>query len=224
MNLPEMTWQIAYGQLAWGVVLAVLLLSFLPAPWRRLRAPLAAIVAGCILLQLLPGKASPAYWLGLAFAWPSGLLTGLCLARLVQHWQGTPAPTLMRATVAVPLAITGCVLYLEAMGLVALDFYYRGFGPYGAPLLALLLAAGATWAVIAGKARAQALAVLFAVLLFALLRLPSGNVWDVLIDPLLFGWASWTLARRGWRHWRAVRAVPDAPPGQHETDVPASAP
>ncbi len=213
MNLPEMTWQIAYGQLAWGVVLAALLLAFLPAPWRRLRAPLAALVAACLLVQLLPGKAAPAYWLGLAFTWPSGLLTGLCIARLVQHWQGTPEQSLMRASLAVPLAITGCVLYLETMGLMALDFYYRGFGPYAAPILGLLLGALCTWAVIAGKARAQALAVLFAVLLFALLRLPTGNVWDALVDPLLFGWASWTLARRGWRHWRKDRRAAAEPLG-----------
>lgn len=209
MTLPELTWQIAYGRVGWGLVLAALLLALLPAllpgRWRPSRRVVGVLLALCLLLQLLPDKAAPSYWLGLAFTWPSGLLTGLCIAKLAQHWHGGPATPVMRTGLAIAIAISGGVLYLEAIGLLSLDLYYRGFDDTAAPAIGLLLGAGACWAAIAGKARAQSLAVLLAVLLFSVFRLPSGNVWDAMLDPLLWGWACWTLCQRGWRHWRLGR-------------------
>lgn len=205
MTLPELTWQIAYGRIGWGLVLAALLLALLPGAWRTSRRAVGALLAACLLLQWLPGEAAPSYWLGLAFTWPSGLLAGLCVAKLAQHYSGGAATSVMRSGLAIPIAIGGGVLYLEAIGLLSLDLYYRGFGAYAAPAIGLALGAGACWAAIAGKARVQSLAVLLAVLLFSVFRLPSGNVWDAMLDPLLWGWACWTLAQRGWRHWRLGR-------------------
>jgi len=53
----------------------------------------------------------------------------------------------------------------------------------------LLLAAGAARAIVQGRRREQAAAVLGAVTLFSLARLPSGNLWDAMLDPLLWAWA-----------------------------------
>ncbi|KAF1048185.1 MAG: hypothetical protein GAK34_02165 [Delftia tsuruhatensis] len=72
----------------------------------------------------LPGPASAAWHLGLAFQYPSGLLCGLCLVFLL------PLPA------AAVLAALGTALYLDAFGLLAGGSYYAGFGPTAAPLLA----------------------------------------------------------------------------------------
>jgi hypothetical protein len=38
-------------------------------------------------------------------------------------------------------------------------------------------------------ARPATLALFIALSLFTLLRLPSGNLWDAMLDPLLWGWS-----------------------------------
>ncbi len=44
---------------------------------------------------------------------------------------------------------------------------------------------------------------------FVLWRLPTGNLWDALLDPLLWLWLNAWLMRRVWRRFRAWR-VPAA--------------
>jgi hypothetical protein len=195
MSLPELTWQIVYGGLAWAVVLAALAAALWPGRWPLSRSKLAFLLAAAAALQALPGEASFAYWLGLAFQWPSGLLVGLCLVRLHLAWQGKPRDTAMPPALAMPIAVAGAALYLDAIGTISQGIYYAGFGPYGAPLAALLLAAVCSVAAIGGHARPQAFALLMAVVIFAVLRLPTGNLWDALLDPLLWGWALLSLAR-----------------------------
>jgi hypothetical protein len=194
VTLPELSWQILYGRLAWTLVLAALALALLPAPWRRARGAVAALLLGFGACNALPGAAAPSYWLVLGFQLPSALLTALCGARLLCQWQGRAQPLLLPAALAAPLALLGMVLYVDAMGLVALGWYYAGFGPRAAPLVGLLLAAGCTWIVIQGVKRgvlrAYALALLAALCLFAVLRLPTGNLWDALLDPFLVAWAA----------------------------------
>jgi hypothetical protein len=55
--------------------------------------------------------------------------------------------------------------------------------------------------IIQGRARPQYFAALGALTLFTLLRLPTGNLWDALLDPLLWIWSLASLAARGWRKW-----------------------
>ena len=110
---------------------------------------------------------------------------------------------------AAPLAIAGTALYLDAMGLLAQGYYYAAFGAVGAPLLALLGVAGCALAIVrgegGGQVRGQVLVLLGALLLFSLLRLPSGNLWDAILDPLLWAWAVVALARHALRR-KARRA------------------
>jgi len=208
MTLPEMTWQIIYGRLAWAIVAVTLIAALWPARWQLGRKMTGALLLGGVALAVLPGQASLAYWLGLAVQWPSGLLTGLCVVKLVLAWQGKRDLHVMTPMLALPLAVAGCILYLDAMGLVSLGLYYRGFGPLAAPLAGLIIAAACALAAMRGKAQAQALALLIAVVLFAVLRLPSGNLWDALLDPLVWGWALFALLRQGWRR---LLARPQAP-------------
>jgi hypothetical protein len=169
MTLPDLASQLVYGRLAWAVVTAAALFALLPlsrfAPLSR-RAS-AALLAGIAVLFALPGQASPAWWLTLAFQYPSGLLFGCCMLKLRQHWDGPDAAPVMTPPLAAALAVTGLVLYLDAMGLLTQGYYYAGFGPTAAPLLAVLGAIGCAVALVQGHARAQAGALLTTILLSA---------------------------------------------------------
>ncbi|MFC0252188.1 hypothetical protein [Massilia consociata] len=216
MSLPDLSWQFLYGRLAWALVFAAVVVAAWPA--RRLPRPaLAAIVGVSGLLMALPGEASPAWHLGLAFQYPSALLAGLCGAALLARWRGQPVVAMPRALAGL-LAAAGLVLYLDAFGLFALGIYYAGFGPSAAPLCALLLAMAAAIALVRGIARPQAAVLLGAVLLFSLARLPSGNLWDALLDPLLWGWAVVSLAAH------ALRAVRSQAIGPRAVAAPVAAP
>jgi hypothetical protein len=201
MTLPDLDWQIAYGRLAWAVALASVALWLWPRAWRLSRTGIAGVLAGSALLSVLPGAASPAYWLGLAVQWPSGLLLGLCVVQLCRAWQGERESAALTPPLAALIALAGGLLYLDAIGLISQGVYYWGFSPRSAPLLSLLLATACVLAAIRGKSRPQALAVFGALVLFAVLRLPTGNYWDALLDPLLWGWALVSLAAVAWRRW-----------------------
>jgi hypothetical protein len=218
MALPELSWQFVYARLAWALVLAALLVATWPRAWRMPRALVGAIVGGSLLLMALPGAASPAWHLGLAFQYPSGLLVGLCVAKLLGRWSRAARPSTMPPLFAAVLAVFGTVLYLDAFGLLARGYYYGGFGS-GAAVLAVLLAAGAAAAVVRGQGRVQACAVLGAVALFSIARLPTGNLADALLDPLLCGWALVALASAAVRALLRRGARPQLAPAPQ--DLPA---
>ena len=203
MSLPGLSLQILYGHLAWIVVLLTVVLAILPASLIASRRNLVIAFGAAAVLAVLPGKAAASYWLGLVFQWPSSLLVALCLVKLCSVWQGKPNSAALPPALAAMLGLAGTLLYVDAIGLVSLGLYYRGFGPTAAPLLAVLLAAGAALAAVRAHARPQALAILACVVVFSTLRLPTGNLWDALLDPLLWGWALCTLVRHGWRRLRA---------------------
>lgn len=205
MNLPELSLQIVYGRLAWAVVIAALACVLWPARWRLPRRTVALLLLATAALQMLPGEASPGYWLGLAIQWPSATLVGLCLVKLQWAWQGQTGQSVMTPRLAALIALAGTALYLDAIGLLSLGLYYWGFGPYLAPVLALLLGVACCAAALAGRARAQALAMLFALAVFAVLRLPTGNLWDALLDPLVWAWALYVAGRRARQVWLLQR-------------------
>ncbi|NNG21701.1 hypothetical protein [Telluria aromaticivorans] len=212
MVLPELSSQFVYARIGWALVFACLIAAAWPAAWRLPRRTLAAILGGSSILMALPGAASPAWHLGLAFQYPSGLLLGLCLVKLHARWAGAPRAALMPPAAAAVLAVAGTCLYLDAAGLLSRGYYYAGFGPDAAPALAALLAGACAIAVLRGQARPQACALLVALSLFSLARLPSGNLWDALLDPLLWGWAVAALCAAGLRRLRVLprRANPVA--------------
>jgi hypothetical protein len=187
MHLPDLGLQIIYGRLAWGIVLAALIVALWPRRFALSRTAVAILTLGMIALQALPGTASPTFQLALAFQVPSCLLVGLCLAQL--YLSGPERAVIMPPRLAMLLAATGAVLYLDAMGLISVGLYYWGFGPNAAPVAAVLLAMGAALALALGKARPQAFALLLAMMSFSILRLSTGNIWDALLDPLLWCWA-----------------------------------
>ncbi|MBZ2206610.1 hypothetical protein [Massilia soli] len=197
MDLPALDWQFLYGRLSWSIVLATTVALLLPPALRQSRRVVLGLLAMACLVMALPNEASPAYWLVLAFQWPSGVLLGLCLLTLSRAWPGAGDVTPMPAGLAAVIAITGTALYLDAIGLLSLGMYYWGFGPFAAPLVALAAIAGCALAAVLGRARPHALVAVGALALFSVLRLPTGNPWDALLDPLLWGWAVGSLGIRG---------------------------
>jgi hypothetical protein len=190
-------------QLGWSVVLAWLGLVAVARWWpgkpgARARRPWA--VAGLLALWTwLPGPVSPAYWLGLAFQVPSAVTVLLCAGLLWdQCARARKAATLLDATASV--AADGRILALAAMGVVLgwallldsfavlpVQLYAWGFSP-AAPGLALLVAL-LPWVLGRGLAPVRdfrAWVAPAALLVLVVWRLPTGNVWDALLDPWLW--------------------------------------
>lgn len=210
MSLPELEWQFIYARLGWAAVLAAVVASLLPLAWRRSGAVTGSLFVAMTVWAALPGELSVAYWLVLAFQWPSALLAALCVLRLVSPAPGGVALPLPWAA---PLAAAGTVLYLDTVGWLSLGLYPAGFGPAGAPLLALAAMAACSACVVAGFQRARAAALLASLALFSMFRLPTGNLWDALLDPLLWAWSVASLGVFGWRALaRRANQLRDAAP------------
>lgn len=225
MDLPALDWQFLYGRLAWTIVLATLVARLLPAAMRRSRPVIVGLLVAIAALMALPNGASPAYWLVLAFQWPSGVLLGCCLLKLNAAKPGSPAVICMPTSIAAVIALAGTALYLDAIGLLSLGLYYWGFGPYGAPLVALVAGAGCALAAILGRGRPHTLVAVGALALFSILRLPTGNLWDALLDPLLWAWAviSLTIKCGRWLVPKARDAAQQSGPGVEAEPQIASA-
>ena len=185
-----------YLDLAWGLVLAVLALAFLSR--RKLDPRLQVWLPPVLLLWcLLPGALSPAYWLGLALRAPSGLLVLLCAWALWRHYRPQtpgPAPLQTLRPWAWPLVALGWVLLLDTFALLPFSLYAWGFAPALLGGLALL---GLLPALLRGQL-AMPVLWLGALMLHLLLRLPTGNAWDAMLDPALWIWLQVDALRR-WR-------------------------
>lgn len=187
-----------YLSLGWGLVLAwlaVWLLQCRGAANARLKfwLPLVLLV-GC----LLPGPVSPAYWLGLAFRAPSVLSALLGAAVLLRHYRpqamGDDPLDALRPWALVPMLL-GWALLLDTFALWPASLYALGFAPITLGVLGLL---GLLPWLLRGAWVPSALFTA-ALVLHVSLRLPSGNVWDVLLDPWL-----WVLLQADWLR-RALR-------------------
>ena len=208
--------------LGWAVVLGCGVLLALRRVAPPYRWGLALLVA---CWTLVPGVTSPAYWLGLAFQAPSLMSVVVCLAWLVgggmQQRSGHPRATPLLAG-SWPLGAAGValgwVLLLDTLACFPVSVYAWGFN---SALMAVLAGLASTLWLLAGAAAVKvraaesvaALLILLVLALFVLTRLPTGNVWDALMDPglwlaLQLGWlvsALRCLARAGWRR-SATRA------------------
>lgn len=212
--LPQ-TWAMRMAlTLGWSLVLALLGAGLgwrLSLPRRRL---LALCLAGW---TLLPGTLTPDYWLGLAFHAPSLSAILLCVWMLWRtlfpsgmrlawpHAGGTNRgyPSMGSIALLLVAVLMGYALLLDTFAVLAVQLYSWGFSP----LLLLGLLAGSLLPWILGGAGPQqkgpALWVApMALLLFAATRLPTGNVWDALLDPWLWLLLHGQLLRQCYRRLR----------------------
>lgn len=199
--------------LGWSVVLAWLGMAALgrwwsgvsPRPQRQRQWQWQWQWGVALLLALwawVPGPYSMAYWLGLVFQTPSAVTVLLCAGWLWERPRTARAvgvdgvleaprgqacaarPVLALAALGVLL---GWALLLDSLALLPLQLYAWGFSP--AASAGLLLAALLPW-VLAGRSSQSGgwrlWVVPVAVLVHALWRLPTGNVFDAVLDPLLW--------------------------------------
>jgi len=181
-------------RLGWSVVLAwmgVLAMGRL-APVSARQGAWQLTVAGLLAMSVwLPGPYSPAYWLGLAFQAPSVVTALLCAAVLVERLspssvaQGAAtAPNRLKTAFAFTGVVVGWALLLDTFALLPLQVYAWGNSAAAVGLLVVV-----AFAVLGGAAqalRARTWVVPMALLVFAALRLPTGNVWDAVLDPWLW--------------------------------------
>ena len=143
-----------------------------------------------VIWILLPGGLSPAYWLGLAFNAPALVSVLLCIWLDWKHGAGVPsesgADSRWGRAYAVLGVAMGYVLLLDTLALLPVQLYAWGFSP--AALACALVVAVVPCVVLNPWQRGNSWALLMpaALLVFVLTRLPTGNVWDVVLDPLLW--------------------------------------
>lgn len=206
MNLPSLGLQMHALSLGWAIVLACLAAEVVATLLRPRMAGTASamvsrygslLVGSAALLAFacawLPGEASPVFWLGLAFQWPSTLLVLLAAARLVQRIGGiavhrrrfdpSPREPLLPFWPALCLVVAGGLLYAGTVGWLP-DFYRSGFEDTAVLVGATLAILG--WRLLKLRGGWLALFIAVAVLLHLWLRLPTGNAWDAVLDPFVF--------------------------------------
>ena len=231
MTLPELAIQSIYARLAWGVVLAAVLVAA-SMRWSSRRGPPARrtlLMLGGLALAVmwLPGPASPAFWLGLVFSYPSVMLVACCAVNVGLFWgrsgmppnasgDSAPAPAAasapaLSAPLAAALAIGGIVLYADAAGWLALQIYARGFETPFAPVAALVIGALGVWGIRSPTGRPTGVVLLACAMAFTFARLPSGNLFDALLDPMMWCWAVGVSLRA----WRARLRPSTVPAGSH---------
>lgn len=154
---------------------------------------------------MLPNQWSLSWWLGLAFQTPSLVLQALCGLYLYRQWRShdDAVPSQLTETTAWPMSLLmiaigiGWLLALDTFALLTIQLYSIGFMPY-AVLAALFFAC--LLQLISSRSdhspphqhyRMLAAIVLISILVHLFTRLPSGNVWDALIDPWLWILAHW---------------------------------
>ncbi len=155
----------------------------------------------------VPGPGGAAYWLGLAFQAPSVSSVLMCAALLASRLHATSGNRATRllnenagssGDAALWLAwmgvLLGWALLLDSFAVLPLQLYAWGFSP--AALFLVVVMALLPWVVGRRTCQFSPLAPGFVVpvvaLVFVVWRLPTGNVWDAVIDPV-----AW-LALQGW--------------------------
>ncbi|QDL55810.1 hypothetical protein [Rhodoferax aquaticus] len=181
----------AWLYVAWGLVLAwglgALVQSFAARVGLHAHGLLARRVAAVLAFgwAWVPGPWGPVHWLGLAFLAPSvgtALLSAACVWGCAR-----PLSVARRGLWFLPVCgvLLGWVLLLDTFALLPGEWYAFGFS------------AAAVWVVAAvacvpwlfwGTAQTRWIWALLpiVVLVFVALRLPTGNVWDAVLDPWLW--------------------------------------
>ena len=195
MKLPALEVQGLYLDVGWSVVVAALVLCMVPriagrSGWTLRPAVRWTVVLAICAAMWLPAPLAPSFWLGMAFQHPSLLLVTLAGIHLVRALRRAehPALPLLAPIPAATLALLAVFLYAGAFAWIPLDPYALGYGEFAGAAIASILAPA--WYAFDRRNALTAAALAFAVLVHALTRLPSGNAWDALLDPLLFLWAA----------------------------------
>jgi hypothetical protein len=171
------------------------------------------MVSGAALWTLLPGPMSAAYWLGLALQAPSlttlllcghGLWWAATRQRHERAWRAhvpcTDSPGLLNLWSLLGVAL-GWLLLFDTLALLPGSLHAWGFSVIATFLVAITLVLTRAIGTFLHEPGLRWPSVLpwLALAGFALTRLPSGNLWDALIDPLLWIALQLIWLAKGWR-------------------------
>jgi hypothetical protein len=201
--LPDLVVMQLWLHVGWALVLAgggAAVMAQLCAPLMMRRV--FATVLG--LWVLMPGNLSAAYWLGLAFQAPSVLGALACayvgwaaLRPTVARVADTaPRPLRWEGGLVVCGVLLGWALLLDTFAQLPWALYPLGFGQ--PVLLALSVLAVLPLLQAGAVRRVSAWLAPVALALFVLLRLPTGNAFDGVLDPWL--WVALHAVALRWRH------------------------
>jgi hypothetical protein len=193
--LPDALAMHMYLRVSWLVLLLLGATCLLRRAVARFGLPASRLlrmtpVALFMLLLWVPDDLSPAYWLGLAFNMPAMLSVLLCFGLWREYTfssqiDGAPLKGWLMAYLA-GAVVLGYLLLLDTLAMLPVQLYAWGFSP--AALACALLVAVIPCVALNPLQRGYQWTCLMpvALLVFVFTRLPTGNVWDVLLDPLLW--------------------------------------
>ena len=216
MNLPALTLQHIWLHLAWAVVLGAVFLGVWGDRWEAHERVKWGLLAALIVAVAAPWQGSPVAALGLAFQSPSLLFVALCASSVVraiaQSWPGREAhadPAVparhdqaLPFALAVAIALAGVLLYADTLSSMALNMYAFGAEPRAGAALATGAALAAWWLAWREARWGAGVAVLLALLVFSVTHLPTGNVWDAVLDPWLWLWSLGRLLGLAYQRFR----------------------
>jgi hypothetical protein len=194
--LPDLGAMRVARYVSWAIVLAGIVMCAGRRWPRRIQRGLAAVL---FVWTLIPGPVSPAFWLGLAFQMPSMMSTVLLsvvVVSILKTGSFKPAdPAIIPALQWASLGgvLLGWLLLLDTFALLPLSLYAIGFSPAMLGLIALLTSLPVMVLGLRHGARIVTFLLWTVLLLHVLLRLPTGNLWDALLDPWL-----WVALQLGW--------------------------
>ena len=179
--------------ISWALVLGAAALWLFDRSKTGFRWSAALIV---VVWTLLPGPLSPAYWLGLAFQSPSLMSLAVCLMYGVQPLHKRVGQVSAWAWAWGAGIVLGWVLLADMLVWWPVSIYAWGFHPMALAMVCALVML--LW--LTQKMDRSTCALLSVVLvLFVITRLPSGNVWDAVLDPWLWMVLQFFGLQRAWR-------------------------
>jgi hypothetical protein len=184
--------KLGYGYLGHGLLwLFVLrhLLAPITPPW-FMQSPLEKTL--WLLLLALPALAIAYFSLGM-FSQLSMVFMLLLLLSHDHFVQATLPGPLPQWLLCMAVA-AAALLYASALGFLSLDIYAWGFYPRALGIVVLLIAL-LLWPIAPTVSWGLALALV----VFAFSLGPSRNLWDYLLDPILFFTALFLLLKNFWR-------------------------
>lgn len=205
---------------------ALLMRYYLPVSWVGPLSLLGAVVGWKLrwgvrkyfasvfgVVALTAGSAFPLYWLGLAFqtlSLSAVFLVGSAYSKILAKpesrasWQRAESisPWFLLAAV-----LPGYLLSLDTFAVLPWQIYSWGFSPIALLcLMAVSLLPGVQHGFRFSLSTPEVWVAPTALLLFAVTRLPTGNVWDALIDPWLWFFLNGMLLRTVYLRRRGARS------------------
>jgi len=190
--LPVSTSLFLALKIEWAIVMTGALIFILSSQSIKIKKYAALLV---VIFSFLPNQFSFSYWLGLAFQMPSiasVLLSSIFLNRIFATTIKTTSSegrarknwTNIQACAGV---ILGYLLLLDTFAKLPFHLYNFGFSPISLIIVAifLLLPALLLSNSFLGFLKAN-IFIISGILVFLFARLPTGNVWDAVLDPWLW--------------------------------------